>query len=340
MSNTAYVTEDELPQLRKVPVDLPVVRASELPTREGSQQWLIEGLWGSESVGFVGGKPKVWKTWLVLEMAIAVATGKPCLGIYAVPSPGKVLLFLAEDEGSQVRARLQALCHARGVVLNDLDVHFITASRLELNRQNDFERLESVIKSLQPKLLVLDPFVRVFSGDEDDSGHVSRVLGRLRQLQREHRVAVGVVHHFKKGKNESGGDALRGSSDMFAWADSALFLRRQADRVRVEVQHRAAPSPASPTILLTEADGGLRLDVVADDEQDADAPPPERDLKAEVVTALRAAAGALGHGELRVQLRVRNERVGELLAELEKEGVIRRHGREWQLVPDSVPVDA
>ena len=65
------------------------------------------GWWNSSgcasSVGVIGGAPKCAKTWLGLDMALSVATGTPCLGKYAVPEPGPVLVYLAEDALPVVR---------------------------------------------------------------------------------------------------------------------------------------------------------------------------------------------------------------------------------------------
>ena len=76
---------------------LPVVRVGEIPSEQNAQRWLVEGLWGVSSVGVIGGAPKCAKTWLGLDMALSVATGTACLGKYAVPEPGPVLVYLAED---------------------------------------------------------------------------------------------------------------------------------------------------------------------------------------------------------------------------------------------------
>ena len=76
---------------------LPVVRVAEIGSAGDAQRWLVEELWGAESVGVIGGAPKCAKTWLGLDMALSVATGTACLGKYAVPEPGPVLVSLAED---------------------------------------------------------------------------------------------------------------------------------------------------------------------------------------------------------------------------------------------------
>src|SRR6202451_1480690 len=85
---------------------LPVVRVGEIASEENAQRWLVEGLWGASSVGVIGGAPKCAKTWLGLDMALSVATGTACLGKFAVPHPGPVLVSLAGDALPIVRERV------------------------------------------------------------------------------------------------------------------------------------------------------------------------------------------------------------------------------------------
>lgn len=80
---------------------LTVVRAAQIdvpgPT---APAWLVQDLWGDGAVGVLGGPPKSCKSWLALELATAVASGRPCLGRFAVAQPGPVLLYAAESGGA------------------------------------------------------------------------------------------------------------------------------------------------------------------------------------------------------------------------------------------------
>ena len=86
---------------------LPVEPAYRLAERSEEHRWLVTGLWSEQAVGIVGGEPKCCKSFLALDLAVAVAAGVPCLRRFAVPRAGRVLLFAAEDALHIVRRRQQ-----------------------------------------------------------------------------------------------------------------------------------------------------------------------------------------------------------------------------------------
>jgi hypothetical protein len=52
---------------------------------------------------------------------------------------------------------------------------------------------------------------------------------------------VALVRHARKGAaNERGGQALRGSSELHAWGDSNLYLRRVGQQLQLSIEPRAA----------------------------------------------------------------------------------------------------
>jgi RecA-family ATPase len=227
------------------------------------QRWLVTGLWSEQAVGIVGGEPKCCKSFLALDLAVAVAAGIPCLRRFAVPRAGRVLLYAAEDALHIVRRRLEGICATTGLSLADLDIQVITAPSVRLDLDADRRSLQETVARLQPRLLILDPFVRLHRIDENASGEVAPLLAYLRELQRRHAVAVLVVHHAKKGAGRArAGQALRGSSEFHAWGDSNLYLRRNGDDLSLSVEHRAAPSPTPMTIELAQRGDALALEVV------------------------------------------------------------------------------
>jgi hypothetical protein len=229
-----------------------------------------------------------------------------------------VLLFAAEDALHIVRRRLEGICAAADLLLADLDIQVITAPTLRLDLEADRRNLAETVARLQPRLLILDPFVRLHRIDENASGEVAPLLAYLRELQRRHAVAVLVVHHAKKGAGSiRAGQALRGSSEFHAWGDSNLYLRRNGDDLSLSVEHRAAPSLTPMTIELAQRGDALALEVL--DRRELATPPPSS-LDERITTALANADHPLPFAELRGNCRVRAATLYQRLAVLSAAG--------------------
>jgi hypothetical protein len=303
------------------------VRVGEIPDEGRPQRWLVEQLWGASSVGVIGGAPKCSKTWLGLDLALSVATGTACLGKYSVPEPGPVLIYLAEDALQVVRERVAGMARHRGLDLQRVEMHVITTSSLRLDRDRHRGQLLETASRLRPRLLLLDPLVRLHGIDENHAGEVAALLAYIRSLQRQLDLSVILVHHTRKNAagGAAAGQALRGSGDLHAFGDSNLYLRRTRDRLQLSSEHRAAP--ASPPVYLqlvaTTAETA-HLEVIADPDSQR-----QRDL-AEEVLALLPAGTMLTRAKLREMLSVKNERLGEALESLERTGRIRRTRAGWQ----------
>src|SRR6516162_1639120 len=276
---------------------LPVEPAHRLAERPAQERWLVTSLWSEQAVGIIGGEPKCCKSFLALDIAVAVAAGTACLRRFEVPLAGRVLLYAAEDALHIVRQRLEGICAASGVALVDLDIQVITVTTLRLDLEADRRRLEATVAKLRPRLLQLDPFVRLHRIDENASGEVAPLLAWLRELQRRYNLAVIVVHHAKKGAGRiRGGQALRGSSEVHAWGDSNLYLRRNGDDLTLTAEHRAAPAMPTVTLELAQRANALALEVI---ERNAPQTPPLSSVDERITTALTDAAGPLPFSELR-----------------------------------------
>lgn len=316
------------PSTTPVSDPFPVKHVADVEPLLAERQWLVEGLWLAQGVGILGGAPKCWKTWLAAELAVAVASGTPALGRFAVADPGPVLLFCAEDSPATLRRRLEGLVSVRGRALADVPLLLLDVDALRLDRQSDLERLAATVADAKPRLLVLDPFVRLARIDENSAAEVSAVLGALRALQREHGLAVLVVHHARKSPATHPGQALRGSSDFAAWGDSNLYLMRNGARRRLTLEHRSASAPAPLEIDLV-ADPAPHL-VVVNGEDPADLDNNVVDDLAELVLhALRDADAPLTKADLRDLLHRRNEDVRVALDALYQRGLVRRGPSGW-----------
>jgi hypothetical protein len=306
---------------------LPVVRVGDIVTEQTRERWLIDQLWGASAVGVIGGAPKCSKTWLALDMSLSVATGTACLERYQVPQPGPVLVYLAEDSLAVVRERVEGIARHRGLDVDSIPIHVITSPVLRLDREPHRTQLLQTARQLRPRLLLLDPLVRLHGIDENHAGEVAELLAYFRSLQRELELSVVLVHHTRK--NAAGGAAaglgLRGSSDIHAFGDSNLYLRRTGDRLMLCSEHRAAAAARSVYLELVASDAQTTHLAVTGDVGGE----KRRDIQKRVLELL-AQNAVLTRAKLREVLSVKNERLGQALEALHQDGRIRRTPTGWQ----------
>jgi hypothetical protein len=272
-------------------------------------------------------------------MALSVATGTPCLGTYAVLESGPALVYLAEDALSVVRERVLALATYRGLGIAQINLHVITAPRLRLDQPEDRARLFETARRLRPRLLLLDPLVRLHAVDENNATEISQLLSGLRDLQRRLDLAVVLVHHTRKTipAGMQAGQGLRGSTDLHAFGDSNLYLGRVRGRLMLSMEHRAAAAPDPVGLQLVTTDPRTIHLEAAPHAGVPGAKDREASLARDVLEAL-GCRSAMSRQALRHELAVKNERLGRVLVELERQGRIERCGQGWRSSPcDGVP---
>jgi hypothetical protein len=294
--------------------------AAQLADPAAPLRWLLTYLFLVGAAGILGGAPKPGKSFVALDLAVAVA------------APGPVLLLAAEDPPAVVVQRLAALATAHDHALATRPVHVIVEAGLRL--PDGLGRLAATVVQRQARRLILDPLIRVHRADENAAAEMAGVLDGLRTLARATDCAVLLVHHTRKAPADGiAGHALRGSSDLHAFGDTTLYLRRLArdGSLALRIEHRAAPCPPPLRVhLRTDATELLpRARFVCDDGVPVD---PLRDR---TLALLRAAPAPVSSDGLRTTLGVRKQTLLALLPRLAAEGLIRRAGRDGWVVASS-----
>lgn len=260
---------------------------------------------------------------------MAVASGRPALGRFAAPSSGPVLFFGAEDSPPALRNRFEGLLAAKSLRAAELPLYLIDVPALRLDRGPDLARLRAAVEQHRPRLLVLDPFVRIAAIDENSAAEVSAVLASLRALQRDYDLAVLVVHHARKSPAAHPAQALRGSSDFAAWSDTNLCLSRHGKHLALFIEHRNAPAPEPLTLRLVTAPAPH---LVVLDNTAADEPSPNHVddvLHSQLLEQLHSAAQPVTTVRLRDRLGRRKADVVRALDQLRLRGCVQRTSSGW-----------
>jgi hypothetical protein len=246
---------------------------------------------------FVGGEPKVGKSLLVANLALALASGFSRAGFH-VPSPRRVLICQFELPTPQFAARLAPMRKPVGAAADsNLFIDTQAAGHL-LSAPRGLDHFLEAIRSVKADAVILDPLYSTHDQDENDTRAMAALCQTLLRLRDASGAALIVVHHVRKsvGRYEIG-SAFRGSSALHAVGDSYLLLVRPAPQVpavELRFQFRYAP-PQEPRLL------ELNAETLWFESSSSKPTPvsPKRKVETTDVTRALAAAGSAGFNQLR-----------------------------------------
>lgn len=318
------------------------VPLSEVPPDSGDR-FLIERLIVREGFYFLVGHPKVGKSTMLTELAVAIASGMRAFGKLEVAGNGvgPVMYVAAEDRASYIKARATLVGEVRGAAANRLDdIHVCTDRRFRLDDRLEMDRLEREVQRVKPVALFLDSFGRLHGGDERSSSAMTSVLERLLLIQQTHRLTVIMVHHIVKNTVASG-SSIRGSSALWAVADGCIAVNRgtSVNEVVVTAEHRYAPP--YPAMLLERSGDPSYLTFTSEHAGSLEAEPAKPDLAQQIEACLAAAGKPMSVKEIAKTVHRRHEDVGHSLWALERSGKIFRSRRgQWELFVPVPGLDA
>lgn len=214
---------------------------------------VIPGLLPS-GLAVIGGKPKIGKSFLTMQMALAVAEGTTFLG-ETMPQ-GDVLLFSLEDDQRRMQGRARALTEG-----DPLPRRFRMFN--QDNRNIKLPEIEKLIEDWaahveKPTLVIIDTMVKAMPKKQmgqDDYAHTTQVLGSLQALAQRLDIAILLVHHTSKREdNLDDFDAFLGSTGINGTADTLMLLARPRDSASAELSVTGRDLPEVMKIPL-ERDG-------------------------------------------------------------------------------------
>jgi hypothetical protein len=185
--------------------------------------WLVEKLLPQGGVMGLAGEPGTAKTWLLLELAQSVATGRPFLDRFATQQ-GAVLLIDEENGEPRLQRRLSRLTDQ---TLDDCPIYIACMSGVNLSEPLWIESFHNKLGEIKPSLMTFDSLVRMHRGEENSAQDISRFFAALSTLRQEFGCAIVFTHHLRKmGFVRDMGQRVRGSSDILAYVDSMLGVSR------------------------------------------------------------------------------------------------------------------
>ena len=189
----------------------------------------------------IGGTSGAGKTTLAYHLAGAVIMGDEFLG--EVPTRQGSVLFVSSDEPhgfAQDKLINRGITDGFEVMLN-WDV-------------SQWPALEEAIEDMRPALVIVDSFNAIHNDPvfDENSAQASQTIKRLERLSVKYNVAIVLIHHTSKSKENKGVHKLRGSTAIAASCSSVLLLETIEGTAKALTQPKIRGS--EPLNLIVEMD--------------------------------------------------------------------------------------
>jgi RecA-family ATPase len=226
-------TDDELDQNWPTPYNM--FNALTLPRRE----WVYGYDYIKKYISVTASAGGIGKTSAIIVEALAIATGKPLLGV-DVKEQTNVWIINLEDPISEMQMRtIAAMQHynikpedVKGRLFMDgedtMQITLAAEGRDGLITNNDMlAAMIRVIKENNIGAVILDPFVSAHLVNENNNGSIQAVVAMLRKLARDTNSSVQLVHHIRKGNGDDATiDSVRGAGSLIGAARAARVINR------------------------------------------------------------------------------------------------------------------
>lgn len=144
----------------------------------------------------VYGGSEVGKSYFVLQLALALASGVEFLG-YEVMRPCRVVLLQAEMSDFRCQERASRL--SQGFPVGPKQLAIMSTEAMKIDRPEGAEMLRHIVKELAPEVVITDPLRAFFAGDENDSASVERFFANVAACQGDPQFSLIYPHHVRKG---------------------------------------------------------------------------------------------------------------------------------------------
>lgn len=191
---------------------------------------IIQDTLNPGEVMLLSGPPKAGKSFLTMQLALAVATGREFITLKC--KKGKVLYVDGELSCNALIYRVRGIMEKMGMQRYPDNLKIVPVSDMMLTLDNVISDIEHADN--KPDLIILDPYYVFSEVNENDNSELRGELKNLSRLKKMN-VAVIVVHHQTKGSQagKSNIDRAAGGSTFARFADTVsslnLLERKQGD---------------------------------------------------------------------------------------------------------------
>ncbi|MCX7642879.1 MAG: AAA family ATPase [Armatimonadetes bacterium] len=203
------------------PISTPIAYPpSEILTMELSFPFIIDHFLPEVGILLIAGSAGVGKSLFALWLGIKIAAGEPLFQQFNT-QPSTVLYVDGESSPAGYKRRLSLLTS------NPPENIFYTQWANNLLSPEGKAQLEFLIRTYNPSTIILDSMIRFHNLNENDPTAMKSFYNTLNWFRSNYGTAFIILQHARKTSLfGSTIDAIRGSTEIVAFPDTVLFLRR------------------------------------------------------------------------------------------------------------------
>lgn len=191
--------------------------------------WAIPGF-VPEGVTLLAGKPKMGKSWMALNMAVAKATNGYALGTIQVDQC-EVMYLALEDNERRLKKRMDLVSEGK----TPKGIHFFTSwPRMD---DGGLDALDEYIEANNAiQFVVIDTLAKIKPNSSRNSQYEAdyAAVGDIHHIAHKRGIAILIIHHLKKQATDDPMDQISGTLGLTGAADGMLVLQR--DRGNADAQ--------------------------------------------------------------------------------------------------------
>lgn len=197
------------------------------------QRFIVDGMI-YPGIHILSGDPKIGKSWMMLDMCLAVAKGEDFFG--RKTERGQVVYMALEDTFISLQSRMYELTDEPSENL----FFTLLANSIGNGLEEDLRECKKMFPDL--KMIVIDTLQKIRNNIDMKYGADYQELSVLKSIADQLGIAIILVHHNRKAHDSNPNNLISGTNGIAGCADGLLVFTRSGENAKLHISGRGAPS--------------------------------------------------------------------------------------------------
>jgi hypothetical protein len=192
----------------------------------------------TEGLTLIAGKPKIGKSWMTFDLAIAATADRYTLGTLK-PTQGDILYLALEDNRRRLKSRMGKLLQSQTAQWPPRLEFATDWKRLDEGGLDDIKAWCDEVAN--PTAVIIDTLEKIRPIQTGKTNAYSADYAAITGLQKiagQRHIAIIAVHHLRKMDADDPFDTVSGTLGLTGAADTIIVLRRHAGGVTLHARGR------------------------------------------------------------------------------------------------------